>query len=121
MSFQKDPPCVYPATIYFDVFLDIFFLLEIAYTFFGGRNAKRACFAQKCTTDSRLIRSFPVGVDCNVGGYTDDPLKVAYAYMGGNFCFDLVTSIPGSLVEFLMMQASLFKLCVHQELAHGRR
>jgi hypothetical protein len=31
---------------------------------------------------------------------------VATRYLRGNFMFDLLTSIPGSLVESIMMQAS---------------
>lgn len=66
--------CDAPApTLYFDVVVDVFFLLEIAAQF---------------------------GTGAYIGGeYTDDIRKVAMRYLGGGFIFDVATSIPVSFVE----------------------
>ena len=69
-----DDVCTIVPTIYFDLTLDIFFLLDI-------------------------LMSFHVGVIFQ-GHYYDDYKWVARNYLCGSFVFDVCTSIPVSFLEF---------------------
>lgn len=68
-----DDVCSVVPTLYFDLALDVFFLLDI-------------------------IMSFCMGVIYQAH-YYDDPKWVANNYLCGSFLFDLCTSIPVSFVE----------------------
>jgi len=72
--FWLDPECTFVPTLYFDVILDVFFLLDI-------------------------VVSFNLGFFDLAGDYVDDRRKVAVAYIKGSFFFDLVTSFPVSFFE----------------------
>ena len=72
-----------PPTLHFDMFVDVFFLVEIVITFFTGATIK--------------------------GEYNDTLSEVAahYLFRGGfvgGFFFDLGTSIPVSFVEYVLLQ-----------------
>jgi len=69
-----DPPCVTVPTLYFDVLLDCFFLLDIIY-------------------------NFNVGIILPGGDYIDGRQEVAIQYLRGMFTFDVVTSFPVSFIE----------------------
>ena len=74
--------CNLPATLAFDTFVDIFFLLDILLTFNTG------------------FIKFESG-----GEYVDNRIEVAKAYLQGSFLFDVVTSFPVSFFE-LSVQAA---------------
>lgn len=68
-----------PPTMHFDMFVDLFFLLEIVLTFFTGATI--------------------------AGEYSDDMRKVAYRYlMHGDIVVDLATSIPVSWIEWSLLR-----------------
>ena len=68
-----------PPTLYFDMFIDVFFLVEIFITFFMG--------------------------DTIAGEYCDSMSTVASRYLRrGGFVFDLGTSIPVSFVEWTLLR-----------------
>ena len=72
------PPCYRSPTLEFDVLLDSFFLFEIIFNFFVG------------TYES--------------GAYIDEHVVVVEKYIKGNFAFDVSTSIPGSIIDFITLQ-----------------
>eukprot|EP00277_Geminigera_cryophila_P031224 CAMPEP_0173059610 /NCGR_PEP_ID=MMETSP1102-20130122/2097_1 /TAXON_ID=49646 /ORGANISM="Geminigera sp., Strain Caron Lab Isolate" /LENGTH=236 /DNA_ID=CAMNT_0013925667 /DNA_START=43 /DNA_END=750 /DNA_ORIENTATION=+ len=72
------PPCYRAPTLEFDVFLDAFFLFEIIVNFF-------------------------IGIEQN-GMYIDEHKQVILTYIQGSFVFDLLTSIPGSIVDLVTLQ-----------------
>ena len=78
--FWLDPECTFVPTLYFDVILDVFFLLDI-------------------------VVSFNLGFFDHGGDYIDDRKKVALAYMKGSFLFDLITSFPVSFFELSAVAA----------------
>ena len=73
-----DPACTAVPTLYPDVFVDCFFLLDIAI-------------------------SFGTGV-MEANTYVDDWRQVASIYLRGWFLFDLVTSFPVSFFELAVME-----------------
>lgn len=75
-----DPECAIVPTLYFDVVLDIFFLVDILY-------------------------NFNTGVILPGGEYIDDWMRVAWLYIKGMFLFDIVTSFPVSFFELAAASA----------------
>jgi len=68
-----------PPTLPFDMFVDLFFLIEVVLTFFTGTTI--------------------------AGEYSDSLHKVAGRYLkSGAFVFDLITSLPVSFVEFELLK-----------------
>ena len=61
--------CNVPATLPFDAFIDIFFILDI-------------------------ILTFNMGIVRNNSEYIDDRVAVAKAYLKSSFLFDAMTSFP---------------------------
>ena len=78
-----DPPCVRVPTMEMDMFVDVFFLLDIILNFNMGRLGERSGGG---------------------GEYDDDRWSVSKRYLRGFFLFDLVTSIPVSFVELSTLQ-----------------
>ncbi|EKX43259.1 hypothetical protein GUITHDRAFT_140581 [Guillardia theta CCMP2712] len=78
VGFYWHTDCFRSPTLEFDMLVDVFFLLEIAFTFFCGAMVK--------------------------GRYCDDASTVASSYLRGSFCFDVITSIPVSWVEFFTLR-----------------
>ena len=77
-----DLECTVIPTLYFDVVVDCFFLVDIVLNFFTG-----------------IFHS---------DDYIDDPKKVARFYLKGMFWFDCITSFPISFVE-LAIKAAWYK------------
>jgi len=77
--FWNQSPCDMSPTIVFDMVVDAFFLCEILIT-------------------------FGTGIRKN-GAYVDDWKVVFQNYARGMLCFDVVTSTPVSLIEYLGAQA----------------
>ena len=78
-----DPPCVKVPTLEMDMFVDVFFALDIVLNFNMGRLGERS------------------------GGraeYDDDRWSISRRYVEGYLLFDLVTSIPVSFVELSALQ-----------------
>ena len=74
-----DLECTVIPTLYFDVVVDCFFLVDIVLNFFTG-----------------IFHS---------DDYIDDPKKVARFYLKGMFWFDCITSFPISFVELAIKAA----------------
>jgi hypothetical protein len=108
--------CVKVPTLPADVFVDIFFLLDMVVTFNTGRLAhgNTLCMVQMklsiqafvtlmalqcvCASRSVLIRELGVSTALlsHAGEYDDEFKTVALSYLSGMFVFDFVTSFPGT-------------------------